>query len=66
MIIEPNKTVEEYTVEFENDYQTILNHGIIQTLPQQMNTNQPFEIYTVYTDKTPVTASNSSIVIKPL
>ena len=62
MVIEPVKTVEEYTMEFKNDYELIVNYGQgTQLLP--IVPGQNFEIMTVYTDKTPVTASNSSTII---
>lgn len=60
MIAEPIKTVDEYTKDFKTAYDTIVNYGNGYNLINPVEPGQKFEIFTLYTDKTPVTASNSS------
>ena len=62
MIVEPIKTVQEYSLDFKDDYEMIVNYG--DNSPLYINENQNFEIFTLYTDTTPVTSSNSSTIIK--
>jgi hypothetical protein len=65
MIVSENiKSVEEYTREFKQDYDNLINYGNYHTQMLQIQTAPNFEIVTIYTDQTPVTASNSSILIK--
>ncbi|TKC01239.1 hypothetical protein [Pedobacter cryotolerans] len=64
MITETNKTIQQYAVEFEEDYQKIMGHNNNLKLSQTMGNINSFEIYTVYTDNTPVIASNSSVIVK--
>lgn len=64
MINTTEKTIEQYAVEFEDDYQKITGYNNNQKLSQSMGNNNSFEIYTVYTDNTPVIASNSSVIVK--
>lgn len=63
MNTEAIKTVEEYTKDFKKDYDKIVDYGDVYRTPQIENKSQNFEIFTLYTDRTPVTASNSSSVI---
>jgi len=63
MIAEPIKTVEEYTLDFKNDYELVVNLQYTDTKLIPVEKGQGFEIFTMYTDRTPVTASNSSGLI---
>lgn len=64
MLKDSLKNIEEYTREFVTDYELIIEVDNETRQKNLFHFNQAFEIYTLYTDTTPVQASNTSKIIK--